>query len=240
MLAEKIAIRRIDVLITVSEPIAGLYRKKFPDLKDVEVIRNVPKQEVLFDSQTHNIFPETHKKIILYQGHFKPGRGLLPLIEAMTFIDEAHLVLIGGGELEDELLESIKMHDVQHKISLLGYIPTDRLITVASTTDLGIVLFEPTSLNYKYALPNKLFEYIMAGLPVLASNIETFRFYIDKYKLGLTVDPQNAQKIAQQIRLILSDEQKLEEWRKNAKHASTILNWENESKILEKVYEQIQ
>jgi glycosyltransferase involved in cell wall biosynthesis len=113
------------------------------------------------------------------------------------------------------------------------------LISTAAGADLGIVLFEPTSLNYTYALPNKFFEYIMAGIPVLASNIETFEEYINQYKVGMTVDPSNVMAIAQTIKIMLSDEIKLKKWRDNARKASDVLNWENESAKLKKIYEKI-
>ena len=239
MLVEKVVVKRVDVLITVSEPIARLYRKKYPGLKDIEVIRNLPKHEVLDDKPVDYGFPNTEKKIILFQGHFRPGRGLIQLIEAMSFIEEAHLVLIGGGELEEEIQGKIRSLNVQDKISLIGYIPTKQLISTTATADLGIVLFEPTSLNYTYALPNKFFEYIMAGIPVLASNLETFADYINQYKVGMTVDPGNVTAIAQTIKLMLSDEIKLKQWCDNSRKASDILNWENESVKLKKIYEKI-
>jgi len=239
MLVEKVAVKRVDVLITVSEPIARLYSNKYPELEDIEVIRNFPKYELLPDKPADQRFPNTDKKIILYQGHFRPGRGLMQLIEAMSTIEEAHLVLIGGGELEDEILGKIKSLNIKDKISLIGYIPTKELIRVAAAADLGVVLFEPTSLNYTYALPNKFFEYIMAGIPVLASTLETFESYIDQYKTGMTVDPGDVTAIAQTIKLMLSNEDKLKHWQNNARKASEILNWENESVKLIKIYDKI-
>jgi len=239
MFVERVGIKAVDVLITVSEPIAELYAQKYPTLKKIEVIRNLPKQVAIKDNSNLDYFPVTEKKIVLFQGHFRPGRGLLKLIEAMSYIDEAHLVLVGGGELEGEIKKKIKILDIQNKISLPGYIPTEQLIATTAGADLGVVLFEQTSLNYTYALPNKFFEYIMAGIPVLASNLETFREYIERYKIGMIVDPQNVQEIAQSIIKMLSDERQLAQWRQNAKHASKVLNWESESQILLSIYEQI-
>ena len=78
----------------------------------------------------------------------------------------------------------------------------------------------------------------MAGIPVLASNLETFEDYIDKYKFGLTVDPHDIRAIAQAIKTMISDEKQMKQWRENAQRASKILNWDNESHILLKIYEQ--
>jgi glycosyltransferase involved in cell wall biosynthesis len=240
MMVEKTIMGKVDVLISVSEPIARLYQKKYPKVKHIEVIRNVPKMEIDLDRLENRLLPDEDKKIALFQGHFKPGRGLLQLIEAMTMIEHVHLVLIGGGELEEEIRDKIKILNVENKVTLTGYVPTSQLIKTASGADLGLVLFEPTSLNYTYALPNKFFEYIMAGLPVLASNLETFETYIKKYDIGMTVNPQDVQGIAEAITGMLSDEEQLIIWRRNAGETSKILNWENESQKMNQIYAKIQ
>ncbi len=240
MLAEQMAIKKVDVLITISDPIAGLYHKKYPDLQKIEVIRNLPQKERPSESQNNDILPKTTDKLIVFQGHFKPGRGLIQLIESMKLLDKVHLVLIGGGEIENDIREKIVNFDLQSKVSLIGYIPTDQLITTTSRADLGVVLFEKTSLNYTYALPNKFFEYIMAGIPILASNLDTLTEYLETYGLGMSVNPEDVEEIAQSIKIMLSDENKLKEWRDNAIKASRILNWENESIKMNQIYENIQ
>jgi len=239
MLIEKVVIKKVNVLITVSEPIAQLYRKKYPNLNKIEVIRNLPGKKLIPPNSDLRRLSKTGDKIILYQGHFRPGRGLMQLIEAMSYINEAHLVMIGGGELEEGIRQKIKILKIDEKISLIGYLPTDQLIPTASGADLDVVLFEPTSINYTYALPNKFFEYIMAGIPILASNLVTFEEYINKYKIGMAVDPHSIKAIAEAIKMMLSDDRQLTQWRENAVQASETLNWENESQFLKKIYEQI-
>jgi glycosyltransferase involved in cell wall biosynthesis len=158
----------------------------------------------------------------------------------MLNVQGAILVLIGGGELEDEIKNKVAKLNLHNKVILTGYIPTDQLIKTASCADLGVVLFEKTSLNYAFALPNKFFEYIMAGLPVLASNLETFEAYIKKFEVGLTVDPNDIENIGRSINLMLADESQIDRWREKAREASKVLNWENESKKLTKIYEKLQ
>jgi glycosyltransferase involved in cell wall biosynthesis len=80
----------------------------------------------------------------------------------------------------------------------------------------------------------------MAGIPVLASNIQTFQEYIDKYEVGLTVDPHNIQAITDTIKSMISDEDKMIKWQQNARKASEELNWESESKKMNQIYEEIQ
>ena len=237
MAFEYLAIPRVDVLITVSEPLADLYQKKYPNLKSVRVIRNLPKTEFSDEGLKTSGFPVTKDAVILFQGHFRPGRGLLNLFKAFSEIEDAHLVMIGGGELEEDLKEVVEKKNLAKRVTFMGYLPTDDLIRTTAQADLGIALFEPTSINYAYALPNKFFEYIMAGIPVLASNIKTFEDYIGTYQVGLTVDPSDISAISRKLVDMLSDGEKMRQWRSNARKASKELNWELEAKKLIQIYE---
>ncbi len=240
ILFEYLAIPHVNVLLTVSEPLAKLYHEKYERIKQVEVIRNLPKKEIPMNKFSIPGVNSRQKKIILYQGHFRPGRGLENLIDSLPQVPEVQLVLIGGGELEDKLKRRIEKCQLKDRVIFAGYIATDHLISATSCADLGIALFEPTSINYAYALPNKFFEYIMAGIPVLTSNIDTFQAYIDEYKVGLTVDPFDIGEIANTINFMISNAVKLNEWRKNSLAASKKLNWDMESKKMNRIYENIQ
>jgi glycosyltransferase involved in cell wall biosynthesis len=147
--------------------------------------------------------------------------------------------MIGGGELEEDLKRIVKEKNLTKRVTFMGYLPTDELIRTSARADLGVVLFEPTSINYAYALPNKFFEYIMAGLPVLASNIKTFEYYVGIYQVGLTVDPFDILAISQSLEDMLSDRKKMSQWRSNSLKASKELNWEMEAKKMNQIYENI-
>ena len=79
----------------------------------------------------------------------------------------------------------------------------------------------------------------MAGIPVLASNIKTFKDYVGTYKVGLTVDPSDIPAISRTLVEMLSDSEKMTQWRSNAREASKKLNWEVEAKKMNQIYENI-
>ena len=239
LIVEKIALKRVDVVITVSEPLADLYSERYPWIKQIEVIRNLPKYEMIGNRKKEKRAVNSSNKIIVYQGHFRPGRGLKNLIEAMKYVANGHLLLIGGGELTEQLKVQVNSLCLDDRVTFLDYIPTDNLIQTTATADLGIALFEPTSINYAYALPNKFFEYVMAGIPVLSSNIQTFSDYIDRYQFGLTVDPSDVKAISRTINQMLNDKKGLLRWRDNAILAAKELNWENEAGKLGSIYRHI-
>jgi len=238
-ITEKLCMLAVNALITVSEPLAQLYRNEFNTLCPVHVIRNLPEYEVP-DPELANILERPEKeKIILYHGHFKPGRGLKNLILAVKEIENTRLYMIGGGELEKNLRQITSQNVLGDRVIFMDYLPLQQLISTAAQADIGVALFEPTSLNYSYALPNKFFEYIMARLPVLASNIETFKSYISKYDVGKTVNPENISDISKRLREMLSEDSSLEKWSRNAELAANELNWNNESQKMIAIYEKL-
>lgn len=236
LLFEWLSIPLVDILLTVSEPLGELYKKRYPQLKNVQIIRNVPEYEKVKNVQKFK--SGGFKHTIIFHGHFKPGRGLENLMIAMKNLPEVRLMLVGGGELKNtlhKLVSDLKLENVE----FVNYINQNDLISHASKADIGIVLFEATSLNYKFALPNKFFEYAMAGLPILASNIDTLKYYIEKYNIGKTVNPQNTQEIADTIKDMLVDNNKLKKWKYNCLQMSKECNWEQESIKLENIYNAI-
>lgn len=239
MVLEWLSIPVADVLLTVSEPLGDLYKKRYPQLSKTLIIRNMPRHEIPHGDDSLKNRRKNDLKIVVFHGHFKPGRGLVPLIQAFKFIAAADLYLIGGGELENELKNLVAKLNLSEKIHFIDYIENDKLISFIAGADIGTVLFEPDSINYSHALPNKFFECLMAGLPVLASNIDTLENYVNEFNIGLTVRPDDPKEIAQKISEMLKDEGKRTQWRENSLRAAKELNWERESEKLKDIYEQI-
>jgi len=238
LLLESLLVRFVDVLLTVSDPLADLYRARYPSIPECRVIRNLPLKEDPSPALAETL-PENFRYLLVYHGHLKPGRGLENLVRAMATVENAGLILIGGGELLVQLQDLIAEPDVREKVLIRNYVPLESLISTSARADIGVALFEKTSINYTYALPNKFFEYIMAGLPVLASDIETLKQYIDTYDIGRTVDPSDPGRIAEMIKEMLGDPQRLEEWSRNARSAADLLNWNTESEEMLRIYENL-
>jgi len=154
LLTERICIRRIQVLLTVSEKLGERYHSRYPALKQIEIIRNLPRAGQRDASRTATVIKKNGRKIIIYQGHFRLGRGLINLIHAVAMTGNVRLFLIGNGELEPELKNIVRSGKLEDRIFFHDFIPTSELIAVSAQGDIGAVLFEPTSLNYAAALPN--------------------------------------------------------------------------------------
>jgi glycosyltransferase involved in cell wall biosynthesis len=110
----------------------------------------------------------------------------------------------------------------------MGTIAQEELINYTAGGDLGICLIENISVSYYHALPNKLFEYINAGLPVISSNLPQMKKIVDNYDTGIVVDDLSAESIASSIKKLIHEKGLREKYSLNCLKASKDLNWQNE------------
>lgn len=220
---------KIKKAYTVSTSIAEFYDKKYQN--KMGVIKNVPlKNDVL---KTENVSFPTDKKTILYQGVLNPGRGLKPMIKALKFIDNLDLVIIGYGKVEQELKEFAALEKMENRVHFLGRISREKLFNYTKLATLGMVLEEPLGKSFEYSLPNKLFDYINAELPIIAGNMPEISKIIKKYKVGLMVDDYSPEKIAEKVNELLNNPSLVSKIKQHQKIAKEILCWEKESKKLD-------
>lgn len=215
-------------VVTVSPQIANEYKAKYGI--DITVIRNLPiKLKEYYEVKDIKI---QNSKLIIYQGWVNINRGLEPLIEAMQHIENVHLYIIGDGDIFDKIVQQILDLNLQDKITLLGKIPFEFLPHYTHQADLGVSLEENVGLNYKYALPNKLFDYINAGVPVLTSDLPEMEKIVSTYNVGETIDKIAPIEIAEKINRLFSNNEKLAEYATNCLNAKEELCWENEEQKL--------
>ena len=220
---------RIKKAFTVSRSISDFYDQKHQN--NMGVIRNVPlKNEILEVKEVR--FP-TLKRTILYQGVLNPGRGLKPMIKALKFIDNLDLIIIGYGKVEEELKDFVLQEKMNSRVYFLGRISREALANYTKKATLGMVLEEPLGKSFEYSLPNKLFDYIHAELPIIAGNMPEISSVIKQYKVGVMVDGYSPEKIAEKINEVLNSPDLILEIKEHQKKAKEILCWEKECKKLE-------
>jgi len=239
---ERFLIRRADKVIAT-----GSYRAKYLAQKykivAPTVILNCPP---LSATEMHNRalreklgIEDDTVPVILYQGVFIGGRGLDKLVLAAAHLDRGVLVLMGWGELEGELRRLVKKTGLEERVYFIEPVDPDQVVYYSMSASVGVVIYLYTSLNNYYATPNKLYEYIHAGLPVISSDFPALKEVVEGYGLGCTFDPEEPESIAEAINGVLTDEQRYDTMKKNALEAARIFNWETESKKLLEIYRRL-
>lgn len=228
---EKHCIKRAKKVITVSNGVAQQIKLRYS--VEPVVIRNVP---LPYQVNARKSPTPT----IIYQGYLNVGRGIELIIKTMLHLPEYSLVIAGKGEIEQELKLLVQQNNLDNRVKFLGRIAPEQLRQITSSAWLGFSLEEDFGLNYHYALPNKLFDYIAAQVPVLVSELPEMQQIVESYGVGIIAKSRNPQQLAQQIHEFLSNRKLQEATRSNLANAAHILNWENEKlKLIEVVNEAI-
>lgn len=236
---EKSLFPRIKYIYTVNESIADLFINKYK--VNVDVIRNVPyRQDYKKEKSRSELGLPVNKKIILLQGAgINIQRGTEEMIEAMKLIEDAVFVIIGGGDVLESLKKQVVEMKLEEKIMFIPKMPFKELYQYSVHADIAVTLDKDTNINYRFSLPNKLFDYIQARVPVLASNLPEIRKVVEQYKIGKIVDSHDQAELARAVNKMLSDQEQYEKWKENLRFASEELCWEREEEKLIHIYSAI-
>lgn len=229
---ERQIIPRLKLAYTVNDSLALLFEEKYG--VPFHVVRNFPAKVNDISSQSSNI--SGSERMILYQGAVNVNRGLEKVIMAMKFLEVTQLVIAGDGDIKKDLEQMALEEGLQFKVKFLGRIPIEQLQSITREASVGVSLEEDVGLNYHFALPNKLFDYIQARVPVLVSNLPEMAAVVRQYEIGKVIDSSDSQTLANILSEMLDNHQQRELWKKNLEKAAGELTWENEEKVLQEIF----
>ena len=238
---ERRLIRRPDQVITVCESIAGELSSRYAVPKPL-ILLNCPPRTELPEQGAINVLRiaaglvDSDEPIVLYQGGFADHRGLPELVEAARHFHRGTLVLMGWGKLEAQLAAQIEDLGLRERVIMIGPADPSELASYTAGADIGVIPYKAVGLNNYYTTPNKLFEYILAGLPVAGSRFPELRRVIEGYKLGTLFDPNDPQDIALAINYMLDNREAMAQMRANTARAAGELTWEHQAEKLLGVY----
>ncbi len=231
---EHVCIKKTVAQSTVCESIAKELENKYG--KPFVVVRNVPHYASGIDISSDS---PRNEKILIYQGSLNMGRGIEIMIKAMQYLDGFTLVIAGTGYLENTLRKLTAELNLNHKVTFTGLLSPSELKKLTSKAQLGLSLEEDICVNYKYALPNKLFDYIQARVPVLTSNLPEMKRITEKYKIGTSIEVTSAEELANIINNIFEHSHVLSLWKNNCSIAASDLCWEKEKHKIVHLYKEI-
>lgn len=227
---EKAIVPKLTYCITVNQSIAKWFAEKYKT--PFKVVRNIP-DTISVDrikTRTELSLP-INKKIILLQGAgINIQRGAEEAVDAMQYIDNAILLIIGGGDVICLIEKMAQQDNLKEKVFLLPKMKPEELFNYTANADIGLSLDKPTNINYRLSLPNKLFDYIQAGVPVLASPLTEIKSFIEKYNVGICIENHDAKHIADKINYMLYAPD-YSTWKANTKIAAEQNNWEQEKQV---------
>ena len=216
---------KLQNIITVNKSIADIYKEKYK--KKIQVIRNIPLPIKLDTKVTKEDlgFQKDDFLIILQGAGINMHRGAEEALEAMKYVFGAKLLIIGGGDVFEELKRKrVELH-LEDKVQIIDKLPYQELIQYTFIADLGLSLDKDTNLNYRYSLPNKVFDYIHSNTPILVSRLPELLNIIETYKIGGSVRNIRPQCIADKINAVIKNPAFITEWKENLIKAQKELNW---------------
>jgi glycosyltransferase involved in cell wall biosynthesis len=232
---EAALIRWVDQIIVVSESIAEWYRSAYGI--PVAVIRNLPDigdgpQMPRPTALKHTLGLGPREVLFLYQGLLSRGRGIDLLLRVFRRAGpDRHIAFMGYGPLEGVVREAARGCP---RIHVLPAVRPDEVVSYAQGADVGVCLIEPLCLSYRYCLPNKLFEYITAGLPVVVSDLPDMARVVDEYECGWKV-PLDEDSVLSFVESVKSED--LQVRKSRSLSAAARLRWRDEAQRLVAIYE---
>lgn len=223
---------RLKHCYTVCASIADVYNRRY-GIK-MQVVRNIPFATVSRPVQK-KIWADDGKKVLLYQGAVNIGRGIEWVIDAMPYLDDCIFYIAGDGDVLSAMQAKVKSLELEDRVRFLGRIPLEELSVYTSQAAIGLVLLENRGLNYYYALPNRIFDFMRAHVPVLATDFPEMRRVVATYHTGVLIDHYEPEYLAETIKSMLAAPINHPDF----EHAGQDLSWERESEVILKIMENL-
>jgi glycosyltransferase involved in cell wall biosynthesis len=176
-------------------------------------------------------------QVVLYQGWISAERNLATLVRAAeAFPPDTYLVMIGYGAYEPELKAIVENEPWADRVRFLGRVEPAEMLPLTAGADLGVIPYQPIDLNHRLCSPNKFFEYVQAGVPVLSHQLPFFEGMAARYGVVATGDLSNPHDMTAAITRVLNDPGRLAKMKAACQPAAEELNWEHEGRKLVDAY----
>ena len=233
---------KADGIILTTEARAAQFRTWYPDT-DPQIVMNcqdhgaIPRTRVLRD----RLGLGDEVRILLYQGLIHPDRGLLVAFDALAHLPESvHVVAVGPGPERLAVAEAIHERGLTDRAHLLDEVPHDELAPITASADYGLCLIQNTSLSYYLSAPNKLFEFMRAGLPILASDFPEMTRVFSHGDLGEQIDPADAIALANAVERLDAQPDRRQAIAANGRRlVEERYNWGRQAEVLLRLYDRL-
>jgi glycosyltransferase involved in cell wall biosynthesis len=236
---EKRIVPKLKYGITVNESIAAYFKEKYKT--PFMAVRNIPdyRKPDRIKSRKDLALPEDRKIVILQGAGINVQRGAEELVEAFRYLDQRYLLLIvGSGDVIGQLKNNVKRFGLEQHVVFVDKMPATELRQYTLNADLGVTIDKDTNLNYHFSLPNKVFDYMHAGIPVLASRLPEIEKLVTSYDIGTFIENHDPEHIASQIDSFLNSEA-YAICKQNTLRAANDNNWPQEKQKLMTLFNEV-
>ena len=229
---EEVTCSKFDYIISATPNIRDKFLRFNPNGLD---IKNFP----ILDELNNEVKWEERKNEACYIGGITESRGIKEIIKSIQYLDGVKLNL-AGNFIEKDVEEEVKRYDEWKDVNELGFLNRDEIAEVLSSSKVGLVTLHPL-ISYQEALPIKMFEYMVAGIPVVSSNFLLWKEIVEGNNCGICIDPLNSKEIENAIKYIVNNPKEAEQMGKNGKKAVLEkYNWGIEEQKLYTLYKELE
>lgn len=232
---EKMFLPQIRYMLTASESYADWFADTYAIPRPI-VVQNFPYRNFSFQEPHHN--DDNTPKTILYQGMLNPSRGIDKLLHALHAIPNAILKIAGEGPEKENLQTLTRELNLQNRVMFLGKISPSKLKTITPTADVGVSIEENNGLSYYYSMPNKISDYIQAGIPVVTSHFPEMKRIVEQYRVGECILSHSREELSSKINRVLQNGK--HHYKDPLQKAAHHICWENEAPKLLQIIKQVQ
>ncbi len=236
-------VKRVDEMIMTTHTRAN-YTKDLYNINKPKVIHNYPfysgKESISKKKDIHEICDiDRNEPILLYQGGIQSGRGLENIVKSIPMIKRGVVVFIGDGRIKPQIKKLVSDMGLNDRVRFIDKVPVDELKYYTASAYLGFQVLNNVCFNHYSALSNKLFEYIMGEVPVVACDFPEIKKVVTESNIGVCVDSSSPKSIAEAVNLLLNDHVLYSKLKLNCKDAKENYNWSNEKNKFIEIYDNI-
>jgi glycosyltransferase involved in cell wall biosynthesis len=230
---------KLKTVYTVNDSIAKLYREKYK--KEIFVVRNVsPKWNGSATLRKIELGIAENQFVVILQGAgINIDRGAEEAVEAMRTLPNVVLLIVGDGDVVPELKKYVETNHLVERVKFIGKKPYSEMMQYTALADVGLTLDKPSNLNYRFSLPNKVFDYLHATTPVICTDLPEVAGLIRKYDAGIVLSELTTDKLITSIQFLQNNPEELSRLKQNCIVAINHECWEEEMKVLELIYPKI-
>ncbi len=236
---EKYWVKSVNKIVVTGELDKQYLEKHFRSTGNYYIIMNLPYYKKVENKnlirKEYNL--DNNSRILVYQGMLSEGRGLEKAIVALRDLPNYYLLLLGSGKILYHLQEMSRLNGVRDKVIFKGIVPYRDLLNWTASADIGLNVIEDVSFSYKLALPNKLFEYCMSGVPVISSRLPAIEKIYEEFKIGELIDTDCSPEKLSEIIRTMEDKEKLNFYKTECFKAADKYNYQNQFKIIDEIFE---